>query len=245
MQYKTIVIVPSFREEKNITHVIENLKRYAPFADILIIDDGSKDRTGEIAENEGVKVIKHPFNMGYGVTIQTGYKYAVRNDYDILIQFDGDGQHDARFIEPMIDCLTSSDSDVVIGSRFLEGGSYNAPIIRKLGISLFSKIASLATGLNITDSTSGLQALNKKAFTFYSNMNNFPYDYPDADTIITLHYAGLKVKEVPVKMHDRMAGKSMTAGLKSLIYVTQMLISIFITLIRKKKIATASSLMLF
>lgn len=237
----TIVIVPSYGEEKNITHVIRGLKNHAPDADILIIDDGSKDKTREIADRYGIATIRHPFNMGYGVTIQTGYKYAVRNDYDILIQFDGDGQHDPRFIRPMIKLLEESDSDVVIGSRFLKGGRYDAPFFRKLGIKVFSKIASLITGQKFTDSTSGLQALNKKAFTFYSEMDNFPYDFPDADTIITLYYAGFKITEIPVQMHDRMEGQSMTAGLRSFIYVTQMLISIFITLIRKKKIAINAS----
>jgi len=240
-----IIIVPSYGEEKNITHVIRGLKRYAPDADILIIDDGSKDRTRAIARYYGINTIQHPFNMGYGVTIQTGYKYAVRNDYDILIQFDGDGQHDPRFINPMIKKLNETKADIVIGSRFLKGGGYDAPFLRKLGIKFFSKIASIVTGQVFTDSTSGLQALSKRAFTFYSEMDNFPYDYPDADTIITLYYAGFRIKEIPVQMHDRMEGKSMTSGLKSLIYVIQMLISIFITLIRKKKIATNASSILF
>ena len=233
-----IIIVPSYREEKNIIHVIKGLKEHASYADILIIDDGSKDQTRIIAERYGIHTIQHPFNMGYGVTIQTGYKYAVRNDYSILIQFDGDGQHDPRFIKPMITALKETGADIIIGSRFLKGGGYDAPFIRKLGIKLFSKIASIVTGQIFTDSTSGLQALNKRTFTFYSELDNFPYDYPDADTIITLHYAGFKIKEIPVQMHDRMQGQSMTAGLRSFIYVIKMLISIFITLIRKKKIVT-------
>jgi len=230
----TLIIVPSFREEKNIIRVIAGLNAHVPNMEILIIDDGSKDRTREIADRYGVKTIQHPFNMGYGVTIQTGYKYAVRNDYDIVVQFDGDGQHDPSFIAPMIDALLSTDADVVIGSRFLEGGSYNAPFLRRLGIRFFSKIASISTGAKITDSTSGFQVLSRKVFTFYSKMDNFPYDYPDADTIVMLHYAGFRVREFPVQMYDRMDGQSMTSGLNTLIYVTQMLISIFIVMIRKK-----------
>jgi glycosyltransferase involved in cell wall biosynthesis len=240
-----IIIVPSYGEEKNITHVINGLKKHVPDADILIIDDGSKDRTRVIAYYYGINTIQHPFNMGYGVTIQTGYKYAVRNDYDILIQFDGDGQHDPVYIKPMIKALNETEADIVIGSRFLKGGGYDAPFLRKLGIKFFSRIASIVTGQKFTDSTSGLQALSKRAFTFYADMANFPYDYPDADTIITLHYAGFKITEIPVRMHDRMEGHSMTSGLKSFIYVTQMLISIFITLMRKKKIATNASYMTF
>jgi len=236
-QDKILIIVPSYREEKNILRVIAGLKKHAPGLDILIIDDGSKDGTQEIARKCGIITITHPFNMGYGVTIQTGYKYAVKHGYNIVVQFDGDGQHDPRFIKPLIDALEELGADVVIGSRFLEGGGYDAPFARKLGIQLFSKIACLVTGQRFTDSTSGLQALKKSVFTFFSLADNFPYDYPDADTIITLCFAGFKVREIPVIMHDRMEGKSMTTGIKALIYVTKMLISIFITLIRKKKIA--------
>ena len=234
---KTLVIVPSFREEENILQVIEGLKEHVPDLDVLIIDDGSRDRTREIAINGGIKTLAHPFNMGYGVTIQTGYKYAVRYDYDVVVQFDGDGQHDPRSIKPLLAALEELDADVVIGSRFLKGGGYDAPFVRKIGIRFFSEIASFITGQEFTDSTSGLQTLNKRAFTFFSKMDNFPYDYPDADTIITLCFAGFKVREIPVLMHDRMKGQSMSSGLKTLVYVTKMLIAIFITLIKKKRIA--------
>lgn len=236
-QDKILIIVPSYKEEKNILKVIAGLKKYEPSLDILIIDDGSRDGTQAIAKRCGVKTIKHPFNMGYGVSIQTGYKYAVRYDYDIVIQYDGDGQHDPRFIKPLIEALYNFEADVVIGSRFLEGGCYDAPLLRKIGIKLFSKIASIVTSHKITDSTSGFQALSRKVFSFFSMMDNFPYDYPDADTIITLCFAGFHVREIPVVMHDRMEGKSMTSGLSSLFYVTKMMISIFIILIRKKRIA--------
>ncbi len=232
-----LVIVPSYREEKNIAQVIEGLKGNVPDLDILIIDDGSKDRTEEIAVRYGMKTLKHPFNMGYGVAIQTGYKYAVKHHYDIVVQFDSDGQHDPEFIRPLITTLQETDADVVIGSRFLKGGGYDAPFLRKTGIRFFSKIATLATGQTITDSTSGLQALSRRAFTFFSEMDNFPYDYPDADAMITLCFAGFRIREIPVVMHDRMEGKSMTGGLKSLVYVVKMFISILITLIRKRKIA--------
>jgi len=234
---KVLIIVPSYREEKNILHVISGLKKYVPDLDILIIDDGSRDRTQEIARKCGIISIRHPFNMGYGVTIQTGYKYAVKHGYNIVVQFDGDGQHDPQFIRSLISALEDSDSDVVIGSRFLEGGGYDAPFARKLGIQLFSKIASIITNQKFTDSTSGFQAIGKRAFKFFSMMDNFPYDYPDADTIITLCFAGFCVREIPVIMHDRKEGKSMTTGFQTLIYVTKMLISIFITLIRRKRIA--------
>ncbi len=233
---KTLIIVPSYKEEANIVRVLQGLEKHAPGIDVLIIVDGSKDRTAEIVSFNDYDSIVHPFNMGYGVAIQTGYKYAVRNGYDFVVQVDGDGQHDPKYIKLMIEALLSSESDVVIGSRFLEGGSYDVPIARKLGIKFFSKIASIITGQKISDSTSGFQVLNRKAFNFFSKAENFPYDYPDADTIITLIFAKFKVKEIPVIMYDRMNGVSMTTGLMSIFYIIKMLISILITVLRKKNI---------
>ncbi len=237
---KVLIIVPSYREEANIVSVLQGLEKYVPDIDVLIIIDGSKDRTEEIVSFNDYDSIVHPFNMGYGVAIQTGYKYAVRNGYDLVVQIDGDGQHDPKYIKPMLEALKTSNADVVIGSRFLEGGSYDVPIARKIGIKFFSRIASMITRQKISDSTSGFQVLNRKAFNFFSKVDNFPYDYPDADTIITLIFAGFKVKEFPVIMYDRMNGKSMTTGLKTVIYIIKMLISILITVLRKRNICRNS-----
>ncbi len=233
---KVLIIVPSYKEEANIVKVLQGLEKYASGIDVLMIIDGSKDRTEEIVAFNGYNSLVHPFNLGYGAALQTGYKYAVRNGYNLVVQIDGDGQHDPKYIKPMIEALLSSESDVVIGSRFLKGGSYDVPITRKMGIKFFSKIASMITRQKISDSTSGFQVLNYNAFNFFSKVDNFPYDYPDADTIITLIFAGFKVKEIPVIMYDRMNGKSMTTGFKTIIYVIKMLISILITVLRKRNI---------
>ena len=230
-----LIIVPSYHEERNILHVIEGLKEKAQGFDILIIDDGSKDRTGEIAVNNGTRVLRHPFNMGYGVAVQTGYKYAVKHRYDLVVQIDGDDQHDPSYITPLLEALKESKADMVIGSRFLRQEGSDVPFQRRMGIKFFSLIASAVIGQRVTDSTSGFQALNRRVFTFFSTMDNFPYDYPDADLIITLCAHGFKFKEVPVVMHNRLHGRSMTAGWNSLLYVTKMLISILITLMRRKK----------
>lgn len=237
---KVLIIVPSYREEENIARVLQGLEKYVPDIDVLMIIDGSKDLTEEIVSFNDFDSLVHPFNMGYGVAIQTGYKYAVKNDYDAVVQIDGDGQHDPKYIRPLLSALESSESDVVIGSRFLEGGSYNVPTARKIGIRFFSKIASFITGQKITDSTSGFQALNRRDLNFFSKVENFPYDYPDADIIITMVFAGFKVKEIPVIMYDRMNGKSMTTGPKTIIYVIKMLISILITVLRKRNICKDS-----
>ena len=132
-----LIIVPSYREEKNIRNVIQGLKRHAFEYDVLIIDDGSKDQTQELATIYNMKALKHPFNMGYGVTIQTGYKYAVKNGYDVVVQCDGDGQHDPRFIKPLVNALKGSGVDVVIGSRFIEGAAMTPPFSEGLGSCFF------------------------------------------------------------------------------------------------------------
>lgn len=232
---KVLIMVPAFSEEKNIRNVIKELRETMPGMDVVIIDDGSKDRTRELCINSGVKVLKHPFNMGYGVTIQTGYKYAVEYGYDIIIQMDGDNQHDPTYIGDLLEAMEHSGVDVVIGSRFLADDGKKWPFLRRIGIRIFSTIAGLIAGQRITDSTSGFQALNRKAFTFFSKLDNFPYDYPDANALITLYFAGLKIREVPVSMRDRLHGSSMNTGIKTLLYVSQMFISIMIVLLRKKK----------
>jgi glycosyltransferase involved in cell wall biosynthesis len=234
---KVLIIVPAFREEKSIHSVLLDLKRQAPGYDILVIDDGSKDRTCEICAGIDCNIIKHPFNMGYGVSIQTGYKFAWQKGYDVVVQVDGDNQHDPAYIPTLLDALAEGGVDVVVGSRFLDNPACDWPLARKVGINLFSRLVSLITGQRVTDSTSGFQALSRRAFGFFSQLDNFPYDYPDADTLLTLHFAGLKFKEVPVRMRDRVFGQSMTAGLSSLIYVAKMLISILIVLLRKKTLA--------
>ncbi len=129
---KVLIIVPSYKEEENIVRVLQGLEKYVPDIDVLMIIDGSKDLTEEIVSFNDFDSLVHPFNMGYGVAIQTGYKYAVKNNYDVVVQIDGDGQHNPKYIMPMIEALLSSESDVVIGSRFLKGGSYEVPVARKI-----------------------------------------------------------------------------------------------------------------
>ena len=236
-EQRVLIIVPAYREEKNIQSVLFELKHLAPQYDVLVIDDGSKDRTSEMCASLKCHLIKHPFNMGYGVSIQTGYKYAWEKGYDVVVQVDGDDQHDPAFIASLLEGLNQGDADVVVGSRFLDNPGCDWPWLRRLGIGLFSGLVGMITGQKVTDSTSGFQALNRKAFGYFSKLDNFPYDYPDADTLLTLYFAGLKFKEVPVVMRERKFGQSMTAGLASMVYVAKMFISILIVLLRRKNLA--------
>jgi len=231
---KSLIVIPSYNEEANIGAVVRKTRELLPDVDILVVDDGSSDKTADIARSSGAAVAPHLFNMGYGVALQTGYKYAYRNKYGFVIQMDGDGQHDPVYIKALVKEIESNSTDVVIGSRFISGAKYNAPLNRKIGMFLFSRLVSLIIRQRITDSTSGFQALNSKAFRFLIE-DVYPSDYPDADVITMLHRAGFKIKEIPLIMYNKNhTSKSMHSGLKPVYYVFKMILSIFVTLLRSR-----------
>jgi glycosyltransferase involved in cell wall biosynthesis len=229
---KTLIIIPAFNECKTISTVINDVKRVNPLCHILVIDDGSLDKTAEIARESGAEVISHPFNLGYGAALQTGYKYALRKGYDSVVQLDGDGQHNPSYIPKILKLLRDNEADVVIGSRFLEEGVYKIPFVRKIGMKVFSFLASAIMKQPITDSTSGYQALNRNVLQFYAD-RRYPVDFPDADVLIMLRRSGFRIKEVPAKMYG--AKKSMHSGFKPIYYIFKIFLSIILTMLRKEK----------
>ena len=229
-----LVVIPAYNEWEKIARVIAAIRNVLSHCDILVVNDGSHDNTAEIAERAGAVVLSHPFNMGYGVTVQTGYKYAHEHQYEYVVQIDGDGQHDAGFIPRLLDPVMSGDTDVAVGSRFKEIDSYRPSFSRRLGILLFRKLVSILIGREITDPTSGYQAFNSKVVSFFTT-DIFPCDYPDADILITLNLAGFRIREVPVRMYASTDGKTMHSGFKPLYYVFKMFLSILVTLLRSRK----------
>jgi glycosyltransferase involved in cell wall biosynthesis len=228
---KILVLIPAFNEASGIAAVIADIRRVVPEYDILVVNDGSSDDTATAAKSAGAIVISHPFNMRYGVTIQTGYKYAFANGYDYIVQIDADGQHDPTCIPDLLKPVLTGESDFALGSRFLGGGSYKPGWARGIGMAFFRVIVSWRTGTRITDSTSGFQAFNRDVILFFTS-DAFPNDYPDADVLITLHLAGFRVCEVPVRMFSNSNGTTMHSGLRPLYYTFKMLLSIFVTLLR-------------
>ena len=225
------VIIPAFNEQENIGAVVIGVKNNTD-ADIIVIDDGSADRTADKAREAGSFVIRHPFNMGYGTALQTGYKYAAERKYDFLLQLDGDGQHDPLCIPDFFNLMESGRYDVIIGSRFLGKNHYDAGVLKSLGIGLFRFIILVVTGREITDPTSGYQCLSGRVFRFFTD-DMFPCDYPDADIIIMLHSAGFAIREIPVWMRKNSSGRSMHKGVFTLAYYFfKIFLSIFIVLIR-------------
>ena len=226
------IIIPAYNEAGRIATSIAGIRKFGN-ADVVVVDDGSDDDTAGEAKAAGARVIELPFNLGYGAALQTGFKYALDKGYEFAVQMDADGQHDPLSIEALISPVLKDEVDVVIGSRFLDKGNYKAPFVRRMGMYFFGIIASLFTGRRITDPTSGFQTLNKKVMEFYAS-DAYPADYPDADVIIMLHRQGFRFKEVPVIMHNA-AKRSMHGGiLKPLYYIFKMMLSIFVTLLRKE-----------
>jgi glycosyltransferase involved in cell wall biosynthesis len=198
-----------------------------------VVDDGSADGTAEEARRAGATVVSLPVNSGYGAALQTAYKYGVRGGYDVIGQIDADGQHKAEFLPLMVRTLDEQRADVVIGSRFLDrDGHYQPSAARKVGIALFSRIATRLTRQHVTDPTSGYQVLRASVADFFCT-DVYPADYPDADILILLHRSGFKVAEVPVQMLPS-TNVSMHSGHRSLYYVYKMFLSILVTVLRPK-----------
>lgn len=229
---KILVIIPAYNEEGRIRAVIEGAKRYLPQADILIINDGSEDKTEEVGLKANASVISLPFNLGYGAALQTGYKYAVENGYQYVLQLDGDGQHDPSYLPKFLRELKGTDNHVIIGSRFISQEKYCASFLRLVGITLFRLVVSFLINHKITDPTSGYQGLKRKVVEFYCH-DFFPADYPDVDIILILHKVGFKLKEIPVTMFPRKSGHSIHSGSAPFYYVFKMTLSLFVNLLRK------------
>ena len=194
---KTLIIIPAYNEEKNIGVVLETIQKKIPGIPILVINDGSSDNTESVARTYGANVISLPYNSGYGVALQTGFIYAARKNFAIVIQMDSDGQHDPKNVKGLIEEVQKDGVDVVIGSRFLESGSYRSSFARRAGIIIFGKIASICCGQKVTDPTSGFQALKGRAIHFAAS-DHYPPDYPDADFIILMHRYGLKLSLIHI-----------------------------------------------
>jgi glycosyltransferase involved in cell wall biosynthesis len=229
---RALVVIPAYNEETNIKGVIESVYHHVPDIDILVVDDGSADSTAYLASSAGAMVVSLPFNLGYGVACQTGFKFARRHNYDYVVQMDADGQHEPRCIPDLLAAVQDPDVDIALGSRWLGLAEYHGPLLRKFGKFLFGFLAGLLTRQSVTDPTTGFQALTREVVDFYCT-SVYPVDYPDADVIIMLDRAGFRAKEVPVIMYRDESGHSMHAGiLRPMHYGMKMMMSIGMTLLR-------------
>lgn len=228
---KKIVIIPAYNEEGGIVKTVTDVMKNAKDFDYVVINDCSKDNTLEICHEHNFNVINLPVNMGIGGGVQTGYMYAYRNGYDIAVQFDGDGQHNASYLNNMSKKLIEDNLDMVIGSRYIEKEGFQSSGMRRMGIKYFTGLIKLLTGEKITDPTSGMRMINRKIMKQFSE--EYPKDYPEPESVVTILKEGAKVEEIPVKMNAREEGVSSISPSKSIYYMVKVSIAVLIAAIRK------------
>lgn len=232
---KVLLIIPAYNEEKNILTVYKNICDYNKKAktklDVIFINDGSIDNTEKILCENNINHIRLIQNLGIGGAVQTGYKYALYNDYDIAIQFDGDGQHNVNYVEALIKPILEENVDMTIGSRFIDSSSseFKSSFLRRVGIKLISSCIHFKTRVRIYDTTSGFRAANKNAIAMFAI--HYPLEYPEPISSVDVILSGMKIKEVPVSMNERLAGKSSINSWKNIYYMVNVVLSI---LLRKK-----------
>lgn len=219
------LIIPAYNEANNLPHVFEAIARARLEAQIVVIDDGSTDATAATALALGARVIRHPFNLGYGAAIQTGYMHALANGAELLVQMDADGQHEPSQIPLMLEPIRSGECDLVIASRFLEPTGYEMGLSRTVGRRIFERLGRLA-GVNVTDPTSGFQAMNAAALRLYVR-DFFPHDYPDVDVLVTALRHGLRVRECSCVMKPGLRPSTLHGGFRAFYYVYKMLVSMW------------------
>lgn len=231
MSAPTLVLIPAFQEESHIGEVLAGIRKQDLPVDIVVIDDGSHDETARVAREAGVRVVQHPFNIGYGAALHTGYIYALRHGYQHVVQMDADGQHDPECLPAILSAIEEG-ADVVVGSRYRNGQAPPTSWMRRLGSRVFGLIVKRWTGIAITDPTSGFQAMTARALDVITH-DGFPEDYPDADILITLARSGMRVVEVPVRMFPRRGGVSMHRGGRAAYYGYKMLLTLLLLPVRR------------
>ena len=230
---RKLIIIPAYNESECIEKTIENIQKNAEDFDYIIINDCSTDNTREICEKRGFHIINLPINLGIGGAVQTGYLYGVRYGYDMAVQVDGDGQHDAAFLQKMADCLEETGADMVIGSRFIEKQGFQSTGARRIGIRFFTWLIRLMTGKTVTDPTSGLRMVNRKVMEEFAK--DYPKDYPEPETAVTVLHCGMKIEEIPVVMKERAGGVSSISMKKSVYYMVKVSMAIIIERMRSRK----------
>lgn len=223
---RTLIIIPAFNEEGSIEKVVNNLTDKFPKYDYLVINDGSTDHTQSICNRNKYRVVNLVINMGIGGAVQTGYRYARDNNYDIAVQIDGDGQHDVSYLDEMIRLIKEGQADIVIGSRFLEKEGFQSTQIRRMGINFLSILGKILTGVGVKDITSGYRVVNAKFIRIFAE--DYPVDYPEPEAMVIAAVHGGRIKEYPVIMRERKAGESSITMKKSVYYMCKVTLAMII-----------------
>jgi len=233
---RRIAIVPAYNEERNVARVIDELRAFDPGLDVVVVSDGSRDRTAEVAAERGAHVVELPFNLGIGGAVQTGFKYAHEHGYELVVRCDGDGQHIPAELPKVLEPVLAGEADIVVGSRFAGGDGYRSSATRRVGIRLLALVVSAIAKQRVTDTTSGFQALNRKALDLFAA--DYPHDYPEVEGMVMLIRHRLRLREVPVSMREREHGQSSITALRSIYYMAKVLVALFVGLFRRSVVPT-------
>ncbi|MEZ4669633.1 MAG: glycosyltransferase family 2 protein [Anaerolineae bacterium] len=227
---KTLIIIPALNEEESIARVVARVRQQVPHADVLVVNDGSADETGARAEAAGAFVLHMPYNVGIGASVQAGFQFAWMQGYEVVVRNDGDGQHDSREIGRMLAALGVGEADFIIGSRYIEKRGYVGTPMRRLGSRILASLITSIIGQPITDPTSGFIVCNRRAVQLCAQI--YPHDYPEPESLVLLHRAGLRLREMPVTMLPREGGQSSITVLRSGYYMLKVILAILVGLLR-------------
>lgn len=230
---KSLIIVPAFNEEQNLPGVVKDLRKNCPESDILAVNDCSTDDTLQVLEEQNILFLNLPVNLGIGGAVQSGYKYAVENGYDIAVQFDGDGQHDAKYVKALMEPIETGTADLVIGSRFIEKQGFQSSGMRRFGINFLSGLIFFLAGVRVKDVTSGMRATNRKLFSYFAE--HYAQDYPEPEAVMCAGLTGARITEIPVKMKERAHGKSSIKSFGSVYYMLKVTLALLFDRSRGRK----------
>ena len=233
-ELKRIAIVPALNEEATVGRVIGEIRAFDPGFDVVVVDDGSTDRTAGVAADRGAYVLRLPFNLGIGGAMQTGFRFAFEEGYDVAVQIDGDGQHDPTQLPKILEPVLNGEADLCVGSRFTGEGAYRSSFVRRIGIKIFARVVSAVVRQKVTDTTSGFRAVNRRGIALFAA--DYPHDYPEVEATVMSVKHKLRLKEVPVEMRERGGGASSITALRSVYYMTKVLLAIFVGLFRRNAV---------
>jgi glycosyltransferase involved in cell wall biosynthesis len=228
---KRCAIVPALNEEGAIAGVIAEIRAFDPGFEVVVVADGSTDRTPEVAAAAGATVLRLPFNLGIGGAVQTGFRYADENGFELAVRVDGDGQHDPAELSAIMAPVLAGEADICVGSRFAGESSFRSTRSRRLGIRILASCVSMLVRRRVTDPTSGFQALNRHAIRLFAA--DYPHDYPEVEATVMCFRHRLRLAEVPVRMREREHGSSSITALRSIYYMVKVMLAIFVGVFRR------------
>lgn len=235
---RLLIIIPAWNEQETLSAVIGEINEKVRFADILVVNDGSTDRTSEVAKESGAMVLDLPFNLGVGGAMRAGYKFAFRDGYERTVQLDADGQHDPGAVKTLIGSMTEERADIVIGARFAGVGSYTVRGPRRWSIRILSVALSRVAGTRLTDTTSGFKACNRAAIRLFAA--DYPAEYlgDTVESLVIASRAGLRIRQVGVEMRDRAGGRPSHSPIKAGIFLVRAMFALAIALSRPREAVT-------